>query len=83
MSRRSCRHQRDQLERRAHELVDPRRQLVGRELGPGLLVEAEEVDDLLGALAEGELVAARQHRHRAHAKLLQLGEAGRVLKNID
>ena len=50
--------------------------------GPDFSFNAEEVDDLLGALAEGVFVAARQHRDRAHAKLLQLGHAVRVFKNI-
>jgi hypothetical protein len=54
----------------------------GDSSGPRLLVEAEEVDDLLGALAEGELVAARQHRHRTRAHALQLAEAVRVFKDI-
>ena len=64
------------------ELVDSRRQLVGRELRPAIFVQAEEVDDLLGVLAEDVLVAARQHGNRPEAKLLQLGEASRVFKNI-
>ena len=54
-----------------------------RKLWTRLLIQAEELDDLLQALAEGELVAARQHRHRAQAKLLQLGEACRVFENVN
>ncbi len=77
------RHQRDQLEGGIHELGDTRRQFVGRELRSGLLAEAEELDDLLGALAEGVFVAARQHRHRAHAEPFQLRAAGRIFEHID
>jgi hypothetical protein len=65
-----------------HVLVDPRRQLVGRKLRAGPLVQAEELDDLLGALGKGELGPARQHRYRARAKRLQLGQAGRIFQNI-
>ena len=50
--------------------------------GPDFSFKSQEVDDLLGALAEGVLVAARQHRHRAHAELLQLRHAVRILKHI-
>jgi hypothetical protein len=77
------RHQRDELKGCIHELGDAGRQLVGRKLRPGLLAEAEELDDLLGALAESVLVAARQHRHRTHTEPFQLGHAGRVLEHID
>ena len=59
-----------------------RAQFVGRELGARFLVQAEEVDDLLGALGEGELVAARQDRYRPRAQPLQLGEAVGVFKDI-
>ena len=41
------RHQRQELERRAEKLVEPCIELVGRQFRPGLLHQAEEVDDLL------------------------------------
>ena len=69
------RHQRDQLDRGVHELRDALMQLFDRELRAAILLQADEVDDLLGVLAEDELVAARQHRDRARAELLQLREA--------
>src|SRR3990167_1898489 len=77
------RHQGEERQRRRQELVEPGIEFGRRRLGAGLLVDAEEFDDLFGALAERELVAARQHRHRARAELLQLGEAGRIFKNVD
>ena len=75
-------HQRDELECRGHELVDAPGQLGGRELRAAVLVQAEEVDDLLGVLAEDELLAARQHGNGPEAKLLQLGQAAGVFKDI-
>jgi len=44
--------------------------------------QAKEIHDLLGALAEGVFVTARQHRHRTHAERLQLRHAGRIFEHI-
>src|SRR6185369_11805989 len=75
------RHLRDELERCAHELVEAAIELVRRQLRRRSLVEPEEVDDLLGALREGEPLPAREHWNRAHSKRLELGLAGRVFQN--
>ena len=45
-------------------------------------VLTETAQHLLGVLAEDELVTLRQHGDRAQAKLLQLGHAVGVIKNI-
>jgi hypothetical protein len=76
-------HQREEFERRRQEFVEACIEFGRRQLGAGFLVDAEELDDLLGALAEGEFVAARQDRYRTGAELLQLGQAGRIFKYID
>ena len=74
-------HQREELDRRGHELVDAGMQLVDRELRAAILVQADEVDDLLGVLAEDVLVATRQDGDGPEAELLQLGHPV-AFKNI-
>ena len=76
------RHQRQQGDRGTHELVEPAAELVDGESRARLLGKAEESHDLRQALAEHEVLAARQHRHRAHTQRLQLGKAGWILEDI-
>lgn len=54
-----------------------------RQFWAGFFLQAEEGDDLPRALAEDEILAARQDRYGAYAERLQFGEAGRVGKDID
>ena len=76
------RHQRQQPDCGRHEPVESRVEFGGREFRPGFFLQAEEGHDLRQALAEDEILAARQHRHGARAQRLQLGQAGRILEDI-
>jgi hypothetical protein len=76
-------HQRDDLQRRADEAVQPSGELRRRQDRPGLLVELQKGDDLRDVLREDELVAPRQDRDRARADTRQLSPSGWVFENVD
>jgi hypothetical protein len=73
----------DQPARGGQDHVGARDQLVGRQDGAGLLVQAEEFDDVPDVLREDPLVTTRQDRDRACAQAAQFIAAGGIFKNVD